>query len=1281
MLTAAGGSRWSRPDLTATFGRLAAEQARDDATWAVAAGWTLHGRAAIGDARDEAAAVLAQLGSGARRDAARGADGARLRAELAGVARDHGSADVAKRLLDGLLRNPATPVDVRFDALVARARASLSDGPDRLEQLLSPIDAAALEVAGNAAAATAELLRSAAERAQSRHHTAADRARTAMALLGWRPQRPTAETESDHLTAALATQWIGALLDAGALREARAAADEIAPRLEADGLASRQRAQLRLTCARATSRPSGTIDALERAATDAGAAGAPDLESACRAALAELHDASGRSVSAREQLRLRRRAEDDDRRRADLFRVATPQLAGLVDDTATPAADGKRRGVDRQARTHTSPGRSRIQVTGARGTRDVLSGTALDSAVPVAHDPFVGTPLAPDPPLVEPTALRAAEFGGPRPGADAPEQRPTPPSGTGLGPVDGRARPSGRATPPRGTAAAPTNGAARRNGRPVTPADGPPADAEQGGSRRSGRAASSYMSSPMGDALLAELRSNGSVTDSAWEGRDEASRFRSWNAEVAGAAEQARARQSAAERAAAERAAAERAAAERAAAERAAAERAAAEENAARLAGHGNPAAVVEEPVTPALAVTDTAAAAAEWLARAIAEIDDVWGRPESPPASRHRAPEGPGVAPDRNGATTDAPSGRRRRRSVDDAGTATDVAAGRTAGARFRSATETSVLRAVARGHGDGDHLGSVPTTRPQQAVPRVGRRARREAAERGRPTGPRTDGERDEHEQARPGPGGPGAAVSVVVDLVSGDQRVGGAAVAVALQRIARRAGAILPPGASLRGCEDAVTVEFPGLDRAGAAAWVHSVLEDLAAGLPTARDLDGAFLRAAVVGADGVRGAQILHDLGTSAAAGAVSGTGGTAVERVAAARAARRITSRPPAAGPDLAGADLARPHTGGPDAGADLERSDLGRADVADVDLAGADLRPPDIGGPDAASSDIAASDPAAPDSQRSDLAGSGLAGSDLASPDLGGADVASPDVASPDVASPDVASPDVASPDLASPDLASPDLRGADLGGAGVADVYLAGAGLGHPDLRRSGLGPPELGPPELGPPELGPPELGPPELGLPGLGRSDAAGPDVGGSDVVRPDVAGTETAGPGEQTRGDLVRPLPVVNPDVPLASRPQPRGEPGPGGGRHRERAVGNAEAAERGGRHRGRRLDDDAAPGAFASTQDPPPGGADTVATEEPPTPGTGRRRRRYPADVTPPATPAPDVVDGHVTEPHTPPGAEPLPRADAAAAAQEEPDIESLGLADLLAGAMAAYRGM
>jgi uncharacterized protein YjbI with pentapeptide repeats len=1244
MLTAAGGSRWSRPDLTATFGRLAAEQARDDATWAVAAGWTLHGRAAIGDARDEAAAVLAQLGSGARRDAARGADGARLRAELAGVARDHGSADVAKRLLDGLLRNPATPVDVRFDALVARARASLSDGPDRLEQLLSPIDAAALEVAGNAAAATAELLRSAAERAQSRHHTAADRARTAMALLGWRPQRPTAETESDHLTAALATQWIGALLDAGALREARAAADEIAPRLEADGLASRQRAQLRLTCARATSRPSGTIDALERAATDAGAAGAPDLESACRAALAELHDASGRSVSAREQLRLRRRAEDDDRRRADLFRVATPQLAGLVDDTATPAADGRRRGVDRQARTHTSPGRSRIQVTGARGTRDVLSGTALDSAVPVAHDPFVGTPLAPDPPLVEPTALRAAEFGGPRPGADAPEQRPTPPSGTGLGPVDGRARPSGRATPPRGTAAAPTNGAARRNGRPVTPADGPPADAEQGGSRRSGRAASSYMSSPMGDALLAELRSNGSVTDSAWEGRDEASRFRSWNAEVAGAAEQARARQSAAERAAAERAAAERAAAERAAAERAAAERAAAEEDAARLAGHGNPAAVVEEPVTPALAVTDTAAAAAEWLARAIADIDEVWGRPESPPASRHRAPEGPGVAPDRNGATTDAPSGRRRRRSVDDAGTATDVAAGRTAGARFRSATETSALRAVARGHGDGDHLGSVPTTRPQQAVPRVGRRARREAAERGGATGPRADGERDEHEQARPGPGGPGAAVSVVVDLVAGDQRVGGAAVAVALRRIARRAGAILPPGASLRGGEDAVTVEFPGLDRAGAAAWVHSVLEDLAAGLPTARDLDGAFLRAAVVGADGARGAQILHDLGTSAAAGAVSGTGGTAVERVAAARAARRITSRPPAAGPDLAGADLARPPTGGPDAGAaDLERSDLGRADV---DLAGADRRPPGIGVPDAASSDIAASDPAAPDSQRSDLAGSDLAGSDLAgsalaSPDLGGADVASPDVASPDVA--------------------SPDLRGVDLGGAGVADVYLAGAGLGHPDLRRSGLGPPELG--------------------LPEYGRSDAAGPDVGGSDVVRPDVAGTETAGPGEQTRGAVVAPVPGGNPDVPLASRPQPRGGPGPGGGRHRERAVGNAEAAERGGRHRGRRLDDDAAPGPFASTQDPPPGGADTVATEEPPPPGTGRRRRRDPADVAPPATPAPDVVDGHVTEPHTPPGAEPLPRADAAAAAQEEPDIESLGLADLLAGAMAAYRGM
>ncbi|MBN9111115.1 MAG: hypothetical protein J0I34_20310 [Pseudonocardia sp.] len=1028
LLVAAGGSRWSRPDLTASFGRLAAEQARDDGTWAVAAGWTLHGRAAIGDARDDAAAVLAQLDGGARRTAVRSGGGARLRAELAGVARDHGSAEVARRLLDGLLRDPGTPVDVRFDALVARARASLSDGPDRLGQLLSPIDAAAREVAGHAAAATAELLRAAAERAQARHHTAADRARTAMALLGWSPGRPTAETESDHLTAALATQWIGALLDAGALGEARAAADELSPRLDADGLPSRQLAQLRLTCARATSRPSGTIEALERAAADAGAAGAPDLESACRAALAELLDASGRRSSAREQLRLRRRADEDDRRRADRFRAATPLLAGLLDDTTGSAAGAGRRRADRPVAARTTrPAEPRAAGgrDGVRRTRDVLSGTALDAAVPVAHDPFVGTPLAPD-------TRRTTD------------RRATPPAGNPLGSTNGAPVDLRRTTPRSGGVSTPLDGT------PVRPTNGAAPDGGGDGARRNGRAASSYMSSPMGDALMAELRGNGSVTDSAWGDRDEVSRFRRWNAEVAEAAERVRAQQAAV--------------AERAA--RAAEEKGAA----AQLASPPTSTAPVEEPVAPALAVTDTAAAAADWLAKAIADIDEVWGRPEEPKARRHRAPEQQAGAPERNGAAPTPPSGRRRRRAAeDDAGTATNVVTGRAAGARFRSAIEASALRAAADEPVSVDPLVSTPVERP--ALSRSGRRARREAAERAEVGHDRTD-------EARPLSGSATAAVSVVVDLVSGDERVGGAAVAVALRRIARRAGATLPAGATLRGGEDTVTVEFPGLDRAGAAAWVHSVLEDLAAGLPTARDLDGAFLRAAVVGADGVRGVQILHDLGTQATASAVTETGGTAVERVAAARAARRITGPPGAV-----------------------------------IDGAVADTAPPD---PTAA---------------------------------------------------------------------------------------------------------------------------------------------------EVT---------------TRFDELSRLPEAAPDAPPT-----RTESVNRGGRHRERADGAGEAPERGGRHRGRRPDGDTPSGPFASTQDPDTGAVD-VDTEEPrPATTGGRRRRREPIDVAPPAASAPaaDVVEEHTTEPAAPPGAEPLPQADAAEAEQEEPDIESLGLAELLAGAMAAYRGM
>ena len=51
---AAVALRWNRPDLTATLAELALESATDVETWVAAAGWLLHGRAALGDGRDTA---------------------------------------------------------------------------------------------------------------------------------------------------------------------------------------------------------------------------------------------------------------------------------------------------------------------------------------------------------------------------------------------------------------------------------------------------------------------------------------------------------------------------------------------------------------------------------------------------------------------------------------------------------------------------------------------------------------------------------------------------------------------------------------------------------------------------------------------------------------------------------------------------------------------------------------------------------------------------------------------------------------------------------------------------------------------------------------------------------------------------------------------------------------------------------------------------------------------------------------------------------------------------
>ena len=62
LLRVAAALRWSRPDLTAALAELALDTARDVDARVGAAGWLLHGRAALGDGRETASDLLARLG-------------------------------------------------------------------------------------------------------------------------------------------------------------------------------------------------------------------------------------------------------------------------------------------------------------------------------------------------------------------------------------------------------------------------------------------------------------------------------------------------------------------------------------------------------------------------------------------------------------------------------------------------------------------------------------------------------------------------------------------------------------------------------------------------------------------------------------------------------------------------------------------------------------------------------------------------------------------------------------------------------------------------------------------------------------------------------------------------------------------------------------------------------------------------------------------------------------------------------------------------------------------
>jgi hypothetical protein len=332
LVRAAAALRWSRPDLTATLAELALDAAPDAGTWVAAAGWLLHGRAAIGDGRDTASMLLDGLDrwGDAAVELMGGPEGRRLRIELAGPARRIGETAVARALLASTTGAEEADLELRADVLTELARCAVDDAPDTVDAALTAAEEAWRAAASAPGAASVTLLRAAWSRRAGRAAAASAEALDGLATVRVRG-RCAGATTSDHVAAALTAEWIAALVDEGRLDEARTDGVAAADLLVGTARPSRQIAGLRLAIARVTAveeSPDAVLAALEPAAQVAADSDVPELESACRSMLGELHETAGRLDAALAALRAAMAADRRDRERAAQLRV---RLAAAAD--------------------------------------------------------------------------------------------------------------------------------------------------------------------------------------------------------------------------------------------------------------------------------------------------------------------------------------------------------------------------------------------------------------------------------------------------------------------------------------------------------------------------------------------------------------------------------------------------------------------------------------------------------------------------------------------------------------------------------------------------------------------------------------------------------------------------------------------------------------------------------------------------------------------------------------------------------------------------------------
>ena len=353
LVRAAAALRWKRPDLTVTLAELALDAADDAATWVAAAGWLLHGRNLLGDGRQIACDLLDGLGrwGDAGAELMTGPQGRRLRIELAGPARRTGEQAVAQALLAADPGVDACDGELRADVLAELARGAVDEVPDTADAALDAAEQAWLAVGCAPGVASVLLIRATRDRRAGRADASVAAAVAGLAGVNASGRRA-GGTESDHLAAALTAEWIAALVDAGRMDEVRSDAVPAANRLLTATRPSRQLAGLRLAVARvaAVSESADTVlAALEPAAQDAADGDVPELESACRSMLGELHEAVGRLDAALTAVRAAMAAERCDHDRGARLRTRLATVA------ATWAGRPSGHGVVRYAASNSLP--------------------------------------------------------------------------------------------------------------------------------------------------------------------------------------------------------------------------------------------------------------------------------------------------------------------------------------------------------------------------------------------------------------------------------------------------------------------------------------------------------------------------------------------------------------------------------------------------------------------------------------------------------------------------------------------------------------------------------------------------------------------------------------------------------------------------------------------------------------------------------------------------------------------------------------------------------------